>query len=52
MRIAMSGETWLHLWLWLFVGSGPVAAIATGWLTARKIQPRFERDFAQGMRKA
>jgi sterol desaturase/sphingolipid hydroxylase (fatty acid hydroxylase superfamily) len=36
----MTGEHLLRLWFWLFIISGLVAGIATGFFRARKIQPR------------
>ena len=39
MNSMISGEHWLQLWVWLFIASGLVVAIVTGWLKARKVQP-------------
>ena len=40
MRDLLSSSNPMALWLWLFLGAGLVAGIASGFFKARKIQPR------------
>lgn len=40
LALLRSGEEWLGLWLYLFIGAGILTGVVTGFFKARKVQPR------------